>query len=463
MAAAAEGNAEDKLLTAITQMDSGEHSSYAVRTDGSVWAWGGGTASIGNGATTPAYTPMQLHLDHVNKVSGGYRHALFLKDDGSVWSVGGNEHGQLGNGKQTTAITTSPIAVNGLSDIIMVSAGDNHSLALRNDGTVWGFGGNEKGQLGNDSRQNALKPVKIENLPSIVSIAAGMYTSAALGNGGEIWVWGLEAYGGGGKSDVLRKPSLVKGSGEYKAIDIDQFYGTALRADGTVWMWTNQAWYQPERPMLTPFQVPGLTDIVSISMDAAVKSDGTVWTWTVDHHGIPHAVQVPGIKDAVSIASSGRNHLVRLQDGHVMSWGANQYGQTGLGVLDTEITTPQSVRKPIAVYLNDNETELTMPPLLLHNSAYVPIRGVFQQMGVEVRWDIPTRSVIAKNATSTIVLNSVTGKTTLNGSIVPASEKPVFVNDSVFVPLRLLSETLGAHVTWDAPANAVRIEQAAAN
>ena len=78
-------------------------------------------------------------------------------------------------------------------------------------------------------------------------------------------------------------------------------------------------------------------------------------------------------------------------------------------------------------------------------------------MGVDVRWDVPTRSVIAKSATATIVLNSVTGITTLNGSVVPASEKPVFVNDSVFVPLRLLSETLGAHVAWDVPANAVRI------
>ena len=342
MADAAAGNTDEKLISAITQIDSGAQSSYAVQAGGSVWGWGGGTASIGNGATTPAYTPVRLHMDHVNKVSGGYRHTLFLKDDGSVWSVGGNEHGQLGNGQQTTAITTSPIEVKGLSDVIMVS-GDNHSLVLRSDGTVWGFGGNEKGQLGNDSRQNALKPVQVENLPSIVSVAAGMYTSAALGNGGEIWVWGLEAYGGGGKPDVIRKPTMLKGNGEYKAIDIDQFYGTALRADGTVWMWTNQAWYQPDRQTFNLFQVPGLTDIVSISMNAAVKADGTVWTWTVDHHGIPHAVQVPGMDSAVSIASSGRNYLVRLQDGHVVSWGANGSGQTGLGVLDTEVKTPDLV------------------------------------------------------------------------------------------------------------------------
>ncbi|MBO7744465.1 hypothetical protein I8J29_09680 [Paenibacillus sp. MWE-103] len=454
----ATSTASGKLFADAVQIDSGDRSVYAVKSDGSLWAWGGGYGSIGNGATTPAYSPVQVHINHVKEVSGGYRHSLLLQDDGSVWAFGGNEHGQLGNGQQSSAIATQPIQVTGLTDMKMVSAGDNHSLALKNDGTVWGWGGNEFGQLGDDSRKNALNPVQVKGLPSIVSIAAGMYTSAALGNGGEVWVWGLETPGA---NKAIRKPTRLTGDGKYTAIAIDQMYGTALRSDGTVCMWNNQAWVQPEHHMLLPYQVAGLTDIVAISMGAAVKADGTVWQWSMwdaDAQGRVYAEQVPGVAGAVSIASSGRNHYALLKDGHVLSWGTNEFGQTGLGTLDVEVKTPTLVKNSITVYLDGQQSELSMPPLLVHNSAYVPLRGIFEKMGVKVRWDVKTRSVIAANASSTIILSSLTGQTTIDGKVVSGAENPVFVNDSVYVPLRLISETLGAEVNWDADAYSISIE-----
>lgn len=449
---------EDKLLSDIIHLDAGDRSVYAVKADGSAWAWGGGYGSIGNGATTPAYTPVRMHIDHVKQISGGYRHSLILKDDGTVWVVGGNEHGQLGNGSQSTTITTEPQQVLGLTDVKMVSAGDNHSLALRKDGTVWGWGGNEKGQLGDDSRANVLKPVQVKNLPNIVSVAAGMYVSAALGNGGEVWIFGLES-GSGGKQDLIRKPTQLQGNGEYFAIALDQFYGTGLRYDGTVWMWQNQTWVQPERKTLEPFQVRGLTNMISISTDMAVKADGTVWQWKLDDHGNPQVSQVPSISNAISVTSGGRNHYVLLKDGHVMSWGTNEFGQTGLGVLDFEITHPQMVKKSIAVFIDGQEIEVAMPPIIVNGSTYVPLRGIFQQMDVDLRWDIKTRSVIAADGATTIVLNSLTGVTTLNDKVVSTNEKPIFVNDSVYVPLRLVTELLGAHVEWDAAKYAVRIDK----
>lgn len=80
---------EKKLLSGITGLDAGDRSAYAITADGTAWAWGGGYGSIGNGATTPAYTPVKMRIDHVKQVSGGYRHNLMLKDDGTVWAVGG--------------------------------------------------------------------------------------------------------------------------------------------------------------------------------------------------------------------------------------------------------------------------------------------------------------------------------------------------------------------------------------
>lgn len=121
------------------------------------------------------------------------------------------------------------------------------------------------------------------------------------------------------------------------------------------------------------------------------------------------------------------------------------------------MSTPQLVKKSIQVLLNGNEMELTMPPLLINNSTYVPLRGVFEQMGVNVRWDVPSRAVVAVKGSTTLILNSVTGQTTVNGKIIATDQKPVFINDSVYVPLRLISEMLGAQVEWDADAYAVRI------
>lgn len=86
---------EKKLLSGITQLDAGDRSAYAVTADGTAWAWGGGYGSIGNGATTPAYTPVKMHIDHVKQISGGYRHNLMLKDDGTVWAVGGTSMDNL--------------------------------------------------------------------------------------------------------------------------------------------------------------------------------------------------------------------------------------------------------------------------------------------------------------------------------------------------------------------------------
>ncbi|MBY3619975.1 hypothetical protein HGO21_10500 [Acinetobacter sp. CUI P1] len=448
---------EKKLLSGIIGLDAGDRSAYAITADGTAWAWGGGYGSIGNGATTPAYTPVKMRIDHVKQVSGGYRHNLMLKDDGTVWAVGGNEHGQLGIGAQSSTVLVEPVQVKGLTDVISVSAGDAHSLALRKDGTVWAWGGNEQGELGDNSGKNGLTPVQVKGLPSILAIAAGSNNSVALGNGGEVWVWGSSKTIGI-KKDTVLKPTQIKGSGEYKAVDIDGQYGAALRWDGTVWLWNNYTDLN-QGATLQPIQIPGLTDVVSMTTDSAVKADGTVWQWTVGDKNKMNVKQINGIQNAISITSGNRNHYVLLKDGHVLAWGTNEFGQTGLGVRDFMIDTPQPVKKSIQVLLNSSEMELTMPPLLINNSTYVPLRGIFQQMGVNVRWDVPSRSVIAvKESTSTtLILNSVNGQTTVNGKVIATDQKPVFINDSVYVPLRLVSEMLGAKVEWDAEAYAVQI------
>jgi alpha-tubulin suppressor-like RCC1 family protein len=460
-AAADSGSVSSKYLSNVKQVDGGGFSGYALKTDGTVWAWGGAYTSLGNGYTQTAYSPVQMHIDHVKQISGGYRHSLLLKDDGTVWAVGGNEHGQLGNGKQSADITVEPIQVEGLQDMIGIAAGDDHSLALRKDGTVWAWGGNQNGQLGIDGNSNQLKPIQVKGLSGIVTISAAMSESAALDNGGLIWAWGLD-HNAGATGKVIRKPEQLSvppqpgASNEFSAIAAGATYGTALAFNGNVWMWKNADWVRPEVATNELFQVKGLTDIVSIANFAAVKSDGTVWTWVINDK--PEELkQVAGIKNAQAITESNNNYYVLLNDGRVMSWGSNGLGQTGLGVPDMTIREPRVIPASVKIYLNDKEIVGDTTPLLVQGTTYVALRGILDQMGITLAWDQPTRSVVVTQGETKIVFDSMSGVTTANGEAIDTALKPIIVNGRTFVPLRLISEVFGSKVEWDAAANAVRL------
>lgn len=118
---------------------------------GTVRAWGDNeSGQLGNGVDGPAIVNMEvqvLNLSGVTEIAGGGLHSLALKSDGTVWSWGQNVLGQLGNG--TTLQSDVPIPVNNLSLITAIVGGDAHSVALKSDGTVWAWGGNPVGQLGN--------------------------------------------------------------------------------------------------------------------------------------------------------------------------------------------------------------------------------------------------------------------------------------------------------------------------
>lgn len=442
-----------------TQIEAGDEAAYAIGTDGMVWGWGGGYGSLGHGATTPAFLPVRIHIENVRQISSGYRHTLFLKEDGTVWAVGGNEHGQLGIGKKSDGekLFTEPVQVLGLTDVLQVAAGDNHSLAVKRDGTVWAWGGNEQGQLGDDSRKNGLQPRVVEGLPKVNSVAAGQYTSLALGNGGEIWVWGMQAFA---PNDILhiRKPTQLPSDREFKAVAADSFLGAALDSTGAVWVWDNinSNWKKAD---LLPVRIPNLNDVVSFTTRSAVDAKGSAWNWQYDNGVIRQFKALALPTDQAKVISAGsRNIYVLMRDGSIYSTGFNQFGQTGQGTLDIEIKDFRPVRKAAAIILNGEKMEPAVPPLILNEVTYVPLRGVLEAMGVNIRWDIPSRSVIADKDNKRIVFNTVSGQTIVDGNVVQLDAKPVSAHDSLLVPLRFVSETLGAKVVWDAADYSVKIK-----
>ena len=167
----------------------------ALKRDGSVWAWGSnGGGALGNRGSSDPTTPAQVNgLAGVRKISAGSGFTLALKDDGSVWAWGRNGFGQLGDGMKAEANTgrATPAAVSGLSGVMAISAGINHSLALKADGTVWAWGNNSSGQLGDGTTIDRPLPVRVLELGGVGVIVAGFGRSFAIKKSdGSVWAWG---------------------------------------------------------------------------------------------------------------------------------------------------------------------------------------------------------------------------------------------------------------------------------
>ena len=188
----------------IAQVSAGFGFSLAVDTDGQVWAWGNnGQGRLGDGTATERHSPIKLAgISNVAAVAAGSDHSLALTRDGQVWAWGDNSRGQLGDG--TTTIRTTPGHVAALTGtFVKIATGNEHSLALRSDGTVWAWGNNFNKQLGDGTTTDRHLPVQVQGLPAgIQGIDAGTGSSAATDGTQAIWAWGTARNPLWGTADV---------------------------------------------------------------------------------------------------------------------------------------------------------------------------------------------------------------------------------------------------------------------
>lgn len=154
----------------------------ALKADGSVWAWGENSAAeLGDGTTTNRSSPVQVGglPGAATAIAIDSHHSLAALADGSLWAWGSNFAGQLGDG-MTYASRPTPAPVSGLSGVIGVAVGLNYSLASTDTGRVWAWGNNATGNLGDGTTTDRHAPVLVANLTRVRSIAAGFFHSLAL-------------------------------------------------------------------------------------------------------------------------------------------------------------------------------------------------------------------------------------------------------------------------------------------
>lgn len=317
----------------VTAIAAGQHV-LAIRSDTTVEAWGtnyygelGTGQAMGDDQGHPgcAIPVMVPELADVTAVAAGAGTSYALKSYGTVWSWGNGDRGQLGDGTTDSSFAATH-QVSDLTNVTAIAAGPAYALALKSDGTVWGWGAEYYGELGT-GKSVITTPVQIApaTLTGIVAIAAGNMDSYALTSDGHVYAWGGNPFGelgDGSAADSLAHPTPVLVSGLSTVTQISAASGGTVLArlsDGTV-----RSWGMNERGNLgtgqdpnvafssnVPVTVSGLSNVTSISAglqsEMALESDGTVWTWGA-HPGNGSTAdrstpgQVAGLTGATAIA-----------------------------------------------------------------------------------------------------------------------------------------------------------------
>jgi alpha-tubulin suppressor-like RCC1 family protein len=291
-------------LTGFIAVSAGANHTAALKSDGTVWAWGDNTwGQLGDGTTTGRVSPAAVPgLAGIVEVSAGADHTIALKSDGTVWAWGANTEGVLGDG--TTTDRPRPVAVPGLTGIVAISSDYYHVLALKSDGTVWVWGVNIQHQLGlGITNPSSRGPNGVPGFPGIIAVGTGLYNSVALKADGSVWAWGTNDVGqvGDGTTSTRYSPVVILGITGIVAVTAGQTHALALKSDRTILAWGSNSYGQlgdgTTTDRISPVTVPGITGIVGVTAGGgfsdfiwpehtvALEDDGTVWAWGYNNHG----------------------------------------------------------------------------------------------------------------------------------------------------------------------------------
>ena len=312
------------------------------------------------------FVALALSVSGADVVSiwGGARGTIVLKSDGTVWTWGANFGGKLGVGMSSTNLgrVLVPVEVHGpgdvgyLNSIRAIMGGEVHNVALKSDGTVWTWGANPFGVLGNGSTNEAHTPVQVSGLMSIVALGGRGYHTLAIKSDGTVWAWGWNSTGalGNGTTNATTVPVQVVGLTNPAAVSGGYHYSIAPMPDGTVYQWGHG---RVIGSSYTPVQVPGLSNVSAISAGwdhaLALTSNRTVWAWGKNGVGEigdgttsdrTNPVPVTTLSN-ICLVSGGDWHSAALSsNGMVWKWGRNDVGQLGNGTADgAGIYTPHPV------------------------------------------------------------------------------------------------------------------------
>lgn len=348
------------------QVVAGSQHTCVLLNDNTVKCWGSGASGeLGNQSTEYRSAPVSVvDLNFVTQITAGRSHNCALLNNRSVKCWGYNQYGQLGN--YMVLNENEPVLVDGLRDVIQVAAGTYHSCALISDGTVQCWGRGNSGQLGFEIIENKpeqFTPEEISDLTSVIQIGAGEFHTCALLQNGTIKCWGQNQHGqlGDGTSFARTPPNLVLDIDNAKQITVGMNHNCALLEDRTVKCWGAGLKGQLGTGIVGNQNKP--TTVIELSEVAAVSANGlhtcailkneSVRCWgqgfynqlgngdSTEDQLKPVAVKgelccIEDIDVAPQISAGGAHTCVLDHGGFVWCWGDGYYGKLGNGLTDDQ-------------------------------------------------------------------------------------------------------------------------------
>jgi len=346
------------------------HSGLPAGSGCAVDAWGYNVEGfVGDGTMTERDSPVIMDFPsgtRIKQIAAGSNMSEALEANGTVWSTGRNYEGEMGNGTISATGVDTPTQAS-ITGVASIAAGQYTVYALKNDGTVWAWGFNGNGALGNGSvNDQSLTPVQVAGLSNVVAVAGEQFGGLALRSDGTVWAWGYNANGelGNGTTAESTTPVQVQGLTNITAISGGQSFGMARRSDGTVWAWGSDSgrqlgissWADQHTPVevLAPGGGSPLTGVIAIATGSgqalALRSDGSLVAWGYNGDGEVGNNNAPSDADPTvvltgvrSIAAGWSQSLALKQDGTLWAWGSNTNGALGIGTSGGQKNTPVQV------------------------------------------------------------------------------------------------------------------------
>jgi alpha-tubulin suppressor-like RCC1 family protein len=314
-----------------SKVSAGFESTGAIKTDGTLWTWGyGGRGGLGQNSTQTTSSPIQTIGSANNwcSVSMGHRAGLGLKTDGTLWLWGYNNRGQLGTNSviyRSSPVQTISGGINWKEAVFSKGGFGGFVGAIKTDGTLWMWGKNEAGNLGNNNLLNRSSPVQtISGGTNWKQVSAGTSTAGAIKTDGTLWVWGCNYVGQLGNYNRVSQSSPVQtigGGTNWKQLSLGCELSGAIKTDGTLWIWgqnfagglgLNNRTLVRSSPVQT---IAGGANWKTISVGysvAAIKTDGTLWLWGSGNQGMGDGVARSSPTQITNCSTSWKNVDVNI-------------------------------------------------------------------------------------------------------------------------------------------------------